>query len=471
MNLLFRTNPVLRPQDDYGWYRLEESGWTPCSPSGNSPDIPVAAAIPRGFSTIRVDGTCCVLLRDRGRLSLTIGVPTRRREVGPGGRPVGDVAFLQAETEADERLLARLAIETFSTEDVQGLGDPARGLGAAVDAVWASASFGPLAEIAGGVQDATDGEALPHESWIHPRADFAERSAVAARIAATVRTKEPFLLALTDRTPDEALQCLPEFKGPYRIFSSRVERAEQVVSEQTVAERAATLMPSCLKERLRLTCDRAAPGERRVFACLETVFMPVSFLTLGALLLVPVLGRLGVSVPEWFRGAAMTVLVSAAIGYVTNWIAIEMLFRPYHPTLRHPFAWLTCGYWRQGLVPKNKNQIAEVLGEQVATRLLQPEKIADDLCSMAEGVLRDGRVIASIRDGVQHLIAAHDGEIAAFLAPRIEAALVSEVDRLVTVKKIEGFWTEHIEPKLRAPSTHAARSSDEMPIVFFSRAA
>ena len=225
MNLLFRTNPVLRPQDDYGWYRLEESGWTPCSPSGNSPDIPVAAAIPRGFSTIRVDGTCCVLLRDRGRLSLTIGVPTRRREVGPGGRPVGDVVHLQAETEDDERLLARLAAEAFSTEDAQGLGDPAHGLGAAVDAVWTSASIRPLAELSGRAADESDGESLPRGAWTYPRADLSERRAFSRRIAATVQSKAPFLLALTDRTPDEALRSLTDFRGDHWIFSRRVERA------------------------------------------------------------------------------------------------------------------------------------------------------------------------------------------------------------------------------------------------------
>lgn len=210
---------------------------------------------------------------------------------------------------------------------------------------------------------------------------------------------------------------------------------------------------SDVKQRWAMAFDRTLPRERRAFALLEAVFMPVSFLTLLALAALPVLGWCGVTVPVWIRGPLMTILVSAAIGYITNWIAIEMLFKPYYPTTRHPFAWITCGYWRQGLVPKNKDQVAGVLGEQVATKLLRPEQIADDLCSMVSGVLRNKSVVGAIRNGVQHVVATHDKEIASFLAPKIEAALVAEIDRLVNAEKVEAFWTDHIEPRLASVET------------------
>lgn len=210
---------------------------------------------------------------------------------------------------------------------------------------------------------------------------------------------------------------------------------------------------SDIKQRWMMAFNRSLPRERRVFAFLEAVFMPVSFLTLITLAGLPILGWCGVVVSGWFKGPLMTILVSAAVGYLTNWIAIEMLFKPYHPTSRHPFAWITFGYWRQGLVPKNKNQIAAVMGEQVATKLLQPEKMADDLCSMTGSILRNEKVIVSIRDSIQRMIIRHDKEIAAFLAPKIEAALVAEIDRLVTVERVEAFWEEHIEPKLQSVET------------------
>ena len=90
------------------------------------------------------------------------------------------------------------------------------------------------------------------------------------------------------------------------------------------------------------------------------------------------------------------------------------------------------------------------MGEQVATKLLQPEKIADDLCSMVGGALRNKNVVGAIRDGVQGVVVTHDREIASFLAPKIEVALVSEIDRLVTVEKIGDFWADHLEPKLKS---------------------
>ena len=208
-----------------------------------------------------------------------------------------------------------------------------------------------------------------------------------------------------------------------------------------------------IRQRLAIGFNGSLPWGRRILALLEAILMPTSFVTILALAALPVVRRCGVEVPQWTQGPLVTVFVSAAIGYLTNWVAIEMLFKPYRPTLRHPFSVLTLGFWRQGLVPKNKAEVAAVLGEQVATRLLQPEKIADDLCSMVGGVLRNERVVSSIRDSLMRFVAAHDQEIASFLAPKIEEALVREIDRLVTVEKVEAFWTAHIERKLRSPET------------------
>ena len=45
-----------------------------------------------------------------------------------------------------------------------------------------------------------------------------------------------------------------------------------------------------MKDRWKMVFDRTLPMERRVFAALEAVFMPVSFVTLAGLVVVPVLG-------------------------------------------------------------------------------------------------------------------------------------------------------------------------------------
>ena len=111
---------------------------------------------------------------------------------------------------------------------------------------------------------------------------------------------------------------------------------------------------------------------------------------------------------------------------------------------------MTFGGWRQGLVPKNKARIASVLADQVATKLLRPEKLADDLCSTVGRVLEAKTIVSAVQDALQSHIQMHDKEIVACLAPKIEGALVVEIDRLVTAESIETFWDEQIAPKLQS---------------------
>ncbi|OPL08969.1 MAG: hypothetical protein AVO33_08650 [delta proteobacterium ML8_F1] len=62
-------------------------------------------------------------------------------------------------------------------------------------------------------------------------------------------------------------------------------------------------------------------------------------------------------------------LVGAAIGYLTNVIAIKLLFRPLEPT----------GLFKiQGLIPKRKAEIARSVGETVAMELVHVEEIMED---------------------------------------------------------------------------------------------
>lgn len=204
--------------------------------------------------------------------------------------------------------------------------------------------------------------------------------------------------------------------------------------------------------KLRMALDRSLPAEARAFAVCECVFQPISFATLIAAVAIAFSSRFGRPMPAGLA-RFFPILLSAAVGYLTNWIAIEMLFKPYRRTWRHPFAWLTGGYWRQGLVPKNKDVIAEKMGKEVATKLLQPEKLADDLCSMVGGILEDKTIVDSVQDALQRQIGAHDKEIVDCLAPKIEEAFVSEIDRLVTAENVETFWNEQIEPKLQSEKT------------------
>lgn len=198
--------------------------------------------------------------------------------------------------------------------------------------------------------------------------------------------------------------------------------------------------------------DTRRPRSIRWFAAAEIVCFPLSLLSALAVVVLAVSGRTGAWVPPpgvwtWL----LPVAVSAAVGYLTNWMAITMLFEPYERTWRHWLSWCTFGIWRQGLLPKNKARIAGVLADQVATRLLRPEKLADDLCDMVGSALRNPDLLHAVQTLLQEQVAAHDAEIIDFLVPRIEQAMVGEIDRLVTAPRIRAFWDAEIMPRLDAP--------------------
>lgn len=65
----------------------------------------------------------------------------------------------------------------------------------------------------------------------------------------------------------------------------------------------------------------------------------------------------------------------ATIGYITNWLAIKMLFRPYNEKrlfgVKIPFT--------PGLIPKERNRIATSIGDVVGNYLLTNDLIIDEL--------------------------------------------------------------------------------------------
>ena len=200
--------------------------------------------------------------------------------------------------------------------------------------------------------------------------------------------------------------------------------------------------------------DRKRPRMTRFFAVGELVCFPVSLLSIATVIVLGVLRRTGIwTPPQDVSTWALPILISAAVGYLTNWIAVTMLFEPYERTWRHWLPWVTLGGWRPGLLPRNKDRIAGVLADQVATKLLRPEKLADDLCAMVGAALQDPEVISAAQTLLQEQVAAHDTEIIDFLVPRIEGAVVGEIDRFVTPERIKAFWDAEIMPRLESEET------------------
>lgn len=86
------------------------------------------------------------------------------------------------------------------------------------------------------------------------------------------------------------------------------------------------------------------------------------------------------------------ILVGAVIGYITNWLAIKMLFRPYYEKkifgIKVPFT--------PGLIPKEKDRIAKNIGETIANQLITTETITK--------ALKSERIDEKLRSSIQYYI-------------------------------------------------------------------
>lgn len=79
-------------------------------------------------------------------------------------------------------------------------------------------------------------------------------------------------------------------------------------------------------------------------------------------------------------------LIGAGIGYVTNWIAVKMMFRPLKPVkigkITLPFT--------PGIIPKNKERIAKAIGNTISNNLLTENVLTNSLLSdEKENSIRD----------------------------------------------------------------------------------
>ncbi len=97
----------------------------------------------------------------------------------------------------------------------------------------------------------------------------------------------------------------------------------------------------------------------------------------------------------------LTLLVGACIGYVTNYIAVKMLFRPHEEK--------KIGNWRipftPGVMPKNKPRIARACGNAIAGTLLSKGDLRESLMGSLKG-LEEMKIGAVLGDNETEIAAA-----------------------------------------------------------------
>lgn len=88
-------------------------------------------------------------------------------------------------------------------------------------------------------------------------------------------------------------------------------------------------------------------------------------------------------------------VVGAFIGWVTNWLAVVLIFRPHRPW-RIPVVGLVV----QGLVPKRKNELARAIGDVVERDLLPADQVLERLT----GEKARDEVVAAIGESVERRV-------------------------------------------------------------------
>ncbi len=112
-------------------------------------------------------------------------------------------------------------------------------------------------------------------------------------------------------------------------------------------------------------------------------------------------------------------LVGALIGWFTNYLAIKLLFRPYHPW-RIP----VLGSRVQGLIPRRKRELAASVGKVIEEALLSAQDIVDEMLTPQA---RE-EVASAVTSAVEGRIRA---KVAPFLPAGLAGVVTSYISKLV----------------------------------------
>ena len=140
-------------------------------------------------------------------------------------------------------------------------------------------------------------------------------------------------------------------------------------------------------------------------------------------------------------GWCLPVLLAGAVGYITNWLALWYLFKPYEPRL---------GGRIQGIIPRQKNQMAVSMGRMVGQKLLNPDALVEEMKHEVCTYVSEPKNLQSIRESTQNFLLAHADEIVTFVTPYVERQVTDVFDNLATEETWATLWQEQILPRLKS---------------------
>lgn len=132
------------------------------------------------------------------------------------------------------------------------------------------------------------------------------------------------------------------------------------------------------------------------------------------------------------------VLVGAGIGYLTNVLAIRLLFRPFEPVGIGPVR-------LQGLIPKRRHEIARSIGETIEAELLSIEELLDRFLEQMD----KAEVIAFVKLRLRTLA---QEKMPFFLPQQMREMILSHLDEIVDERGDE-LITEMAEKLIHRAAT------------------
>ena len=180
----------------------------------------------------------------------------------------------------------------------------------------------------------------------------------------------------------------------------------------------------------------------------QRALLIISVLTL----LVSVAFRCGLPTPGWLPSWTLPVLLAAAVGYLTNAIAIMMLFKPFDQVggtegvrvfgqgFWRDGRWIalvTLGLWRQGVIPRHKRRLGEVLSVEIPRSLLRSEELSRELGERCRGLLTTHPELGErLEAAARGYLREHLAELSALLAERLRPELPALAGRLASSRMV-----------------------------------
>ena len=123
-------------------------------------------------------------------------------------------------------------------------------------------------------------------------------------------------------------------------------------------------------------------------------------------------------------------IIGASIGYITNWIAVKMLFRPLNPIKIGKFTLP----FTPGIIPKNKERIAISIGNAISGNLLTEESLRSNLLSDEKKI----EIRKSIENYIQNN---NDKTIGNTLTEYISKDTLGDIENSITINLTENIFT------------------------------